>query len=283
MFNKLNTFLPDLNQSLIILALTTVAGSIISVLGGWAVYLLFPPLVPYKQFMMYPLVFLPPAIYIYWKIAYQKKIAFVSEATEIPVVPINNPGFGRLGGFLSFIIFFFLIFAFNIVTEPLSSWMGIPDFIKEVMKQMKENPLTMFISVAVFAPLFEEVLCRGIILRGLLHYYSPWKAILWSSAMFAIMHLNPWQAIPAFLIGGLMGWIYYKTRSLWATIFIHFLNNSFSFAITVLFPKLPDDVTFSSIIPGNYYYITFLIALLFTVGAIYLMNQKYDKPVSDKI
>ena len=283
MFKKLNTFLPDLNQSLIILALTTVAGSIISVLGGWAVYLLFPPLVPYKQFMMYPLVFLPPAIYIYTKIALTKKMADSSGAIEKPVVPINNPGFGKLGGLLSFIIFFFLIFAFNIVTEPLSSWMGIPDFIKEIMKLMKENPLTMFISVAVFAPLFEEVLCRGIILRGLLHYYSPWKAIIWSSAMFAIMHLNPWQAIPAFLIGGLMGWIYYKTRSLWATIFIHFLNNSFSFAITVLFPKLPDDVTFASIIPGNYYYITFLIALLFTVGAIYLMNQKYDKPVSDKI
>lgn len=210
-------------------------------------------------------------------------MAYVLGATEKPVVPLNNPGFGRLGGLLSFIIIFFLIFAFNIVTEPLSSWMGVPEFIKDVMQNMKENPLTAFISVAVFAPLFEEVLCRGIILRGLLHYYSPWKAILWSAAMFAVMHLNPWQAIPAFLIGGLMGWIYYKTRSLWATIFIHFLNNSFSFAITVLFPELPDDATFSSIIPGNYYYITYTIALLFTVGAIYLMNQKYDKPISDKI
>lgn len=283
MLRKLNTFLPDLNQSLIILALMIAAGSIIAILGTWAVYYVFPTMGPYSQFLMYPLLFLPPAIYIYIKIVTNKNMVNASGAVEKPVVPLNNPGFGKLGGLLSFIIFFFLIFAFNIVTEPFSSWMGVPDFIKTLMQNMKENPLTMFISVAVFAPLFEEVLCRGIILRGLLHYYSPWKAIVWSSAMFAVMHLNPWQAIPAFLIGGLMGWIYYKTRSLWATIFIHFLNNSFSFAITVLFPELPDDVTYSSIIPGNYYYITYIIALLFTVGAIYLMNKKYDKPVSDKI
>ncbi|EKD31851.1 MAG: hypothetical protein ACD_77C00233G0001 [uncultured bacterium] len=283
MLRKLNTFLPDLNQSLIILALMIAAGSIIAILGTWAVYYVFPTMGPYSQFLMYPLLFLPPAIYIYIKIVTNKNMVNASGAVEKPVVPLNNPGFGKLGGLLSFIIFFFLIFAFNIVTEPFSSWMGVPDFIKTLMQNMKENPLTMFISVAVFAPLFEEVLCRGIILRGLLHYYSPWKAIVWSSAMFAVMHLNPWQAIPAFLIGGLMGWIYYKTRSLWATIFIHFLNNSFSFAITVLFPELPDDVTYSSIIPGNYYYITFIIALIFTVGAIYLMNKKYDKPVSDKI
>ena len=54
---------------------------------------------------------------------------------------------------------------------------------------MKEIPLTTFISVAVFAPLFEEVLCRGIILRGLLHYYSPWKAILLSAAATPIIRI----------------------------------------------------------------------------------------------
>ena len=76
-------------------------------------------------------------------------MAYVLGATEKPIVPLNNPSFGRLGGVLSFIIIFFLIFAFNIVTEPLSSWMGVPDFIKTLMQNMKENPLTAFISVAV--------------------------------------------------------------------------------------------------------------------------------------
>jgi len=287
MIKKLDSYLPDLSQSLIIMGLMILVGTLVSVLATVAISFIFPAFEPYSQLLIYPLLFLPPAIFIYSKIVNQNDMAYVLGATEKPVVPLNNPRFGRLGGVLSFIIIFFLIFAFNIVTEPLSSWMGVPGFIKDLMQNMKENPLTSFISVAVFAPLFEEVLCRGIILRGLLHYYSPWKAILLSAAMFAVMHLNPWQAIPAFLIGGLMGWIYYKTRyktrSLWATIFIHFLNNSFSFAITVLFPELPDDATFSSIIPGNYYFITYTIALLFTVGAIYLMNQKYDKPVSNKI
>jgi membrane protease YdiL (CAAX protease family) len=283
MLKKLDSYLPDLSQCLIIMGLMILVGSVVSVLATVAIGFIFPSFEPYSQLLIYPLLFLPPGIYIYSKIVNQKDMAYVMGSAEKQIVPLNNPGFGRLGGVLSFILFFFLVFAFNLVTEPLSSWMGVPEFIRVLMQDMKDYPFTTFISVAIFAPLFEELLCRGIILRGLLHYYSPWKAILWSAGMFAVMHLNPWQAIPAFLIGSLMGWVYYKTRSLWATIFIHFINNGFSFAITVLFPQLPDDVTYASLIPGNYYYITFTIALLFTVGAIYIMNQKYDKPVSYKI
>ncbi len=281
MLKKIYSFLPDLSQSLIITGIMILVGSLISGLAMIAINFMIPALIPYTQLFLYPVLFLPPAIYIYLKIINQKNIEHVEGgSSEKVVIPINNPNFGRLGGILSFILIFFLVFSFNIITEPLSSWMGVPGFIKHLMQQMKENPLSTFIPIAIFAPLLEEVLCRGIILRGLLHYYSPWKAILWSAGIFAVIHLNPWQAIPAFLLGSLMGWIYYKTRSLWATIFIHFINNSFSFAITVLFPKLPDDITYSSIIPGNYYYITFTIALLFTAGAIYIMNQKYDKPLS---
>lgn len=283
MFRKLNSFLPNLNQSLIILALTILAGSLISILATFAINLIVPSFEPYSQLVMYPLLFLPAAVYIYSIIISRH---FTEDATGSNAqrdVPINWPDFGRIGGILSFILFFILIFAFNIITEPLSSWMGIPDFIKALMAQMKENPISTFITVVVLAPLFEELLCRGIILRGLLQYLSPWKAILLSAGMFAVMHMNPWQAIPAFLIGGLMGWIYYRTRSLWAVIFIHFINNGFSFAMTVFFPELPDDITFASIIPDNYYYLTYVIALLITVAIIYTMNQRYDKPLSDKI
>lgn len=83
--------------------------------------------------------------------------------------------------------------------------MGVPDFIKEFYDNMKLNPWSSFLTVVIFAPLFEELLCRGVILRGLLHHITPAKAIFWSALMFAVMHLNPWQALPAFMVGLLMG------------------------------------------------------------------------------
>ena len=175
-----------------------------------------------------------------------------------PTRPVNSKNFGKLGMTLSFIIIFFLIFTFNIATEPLYTWMGVPDFIKEFYDNMKLNPWSSFLTVVIFAPLFEELLCRGVILRGLLHHITPAKAIFWSALMFAVMHLNPWQALPAFMVGLLMGWIYWKTGSLLATIFIHFVNNGFSFMITLLFPDMGADATFSSLMPFNQYIILYV-------------------------
>lgn len=282
-FKNLHYFLPDLRQSWILLGLTAIVGTVVSVLATTAVTIVFPSVSGWPELLIYPFLFIPPAVYIYSKLANQKDIADVTGNNDRQSIPLNKPSFGKLGGVLSFSLLFPLVFAFNIATEPLSSWMGLPDFMKQLFEQMKEYPVSAFISVAIFAPLLEEILCRGIILRGLLAHYPPSKAILWSAAMFAIMHMNPWQAVPAFLMGIMMGWIYYRTRSIWAVIFIHFINNSFSFIITAFFPGIAADATFSSILPGNLYYLIFVASVIYTAGVIYLMNRHYDKPLSIKI
>ena len=82
-----------------------------------------------------------------------------------------------------------------------------------------------FLLAAIFAPIFEEWLCRGMVLRGLLSKMKPGWAIVVSALFFALIHLNPWQALNAFIIGVIMGYIYYKTGSLWLTMLVHFVNN----------------------------------------------------------
>lgn len=78
----------------------------------------------------------------------------------------------------------------------------------------------------IVAPLTEELLFRGIILRGFLRVYSVPRSIFLSSALFAIIHLNPWQAIGAFVLGGLFGWWYVRTRSLLPCIVGHAAFNA---------------------------------------------------------
>ena len=82
-----------------------------------------------------------------------------------------------------------------------------------------------FLLAAIFAPIFEEWLCRGMVLRGLLSKMKPGWAIVVSALFFALIHMNPWQALNAFIIGVIMGYIYYKTGSLWLTMLVHFVNN----------------------------------------------------------
>lgn len=89
----------------------------------------------------------------------------------------------------------------------------------------------MWLQALIGAPIFEELLFRGIILMGLYKKYnnSPKKAIIVSSTIFAVVHLNIPQGINAFILGIILGGIYYYTKSMKLAIFAHFVNNFFVF------------------------------------------------------
>lgn len=78
----------------------------------------------------------------------------------------------------------------------------------------------------VAAPVLEEMLFRGVILRSFLRQYSRTRAILWSSAIFGIAHLNLYQLASAFAIGIVAGWLYERCRSLWPCILLHAAYNA---------------------------------------------------------
>jgi membrane protease YdiL (CAAX protease family) len=133
--------------------------------------------------------------------------------------------------------------------------------------------------VVIFAPLFEEWLCRKVALGGLLRKgFSPAAAIFWSALMFGVIHMNPWQAIPGFLMGLLFGWIYWRTRSLWSVIFMHAVNNGAAMLFTVLFPELPDDVTTLDIVGVANYPWILITAIVLTLSLIWILHKYLAHP-----
>ena len=113
------------------------------------------------------------------------------------------------------------------LTMPLGDLIPMPDSIKEVFIELflKMNNIYGLITVAIAAPILEELVFRGIILDGLLKRRSPLSAILISSFLFGFVHLNPWQFIAAMILGMFIGWVYYRTKNLFYCILIHFTNN----------------------------------------------------------
>jgi membrane protease YdiL (CAAX protease family) len=101
----------------------------------------------------------------------------------------------------------------------------MPEFIKNSLGKAMNSSLPTILTAVVAAPVFEEIICRGIICEGLIKNISPRAGILWSAFIFAVIHLNPWQGFSAFAIGCFLGWVYWKTRSIIPCIFIHFVNN----------------------------------------------------------
>lgn len=131
--------------------------------------------------------------------------------------------------------------AISLLMEPVIEAIPYYQEFQELFSGMLgENTLLIFATVAISAPLLEEILFRGIILDGFLKNYSPTKAIIWSAVIFGLIHMNPYQFIAATLIGILMGWIYWRTKSLWLCILIHFVNNSLGFFMNWIF-ELPED------------------------------------------
>lgn len=273
---RLTNFLPNLRQAWILVLLLTVVGSILVAAVTLPFSLLLPSITKQLEFLLYPIIFIPPLLYIDRQTKKQ-----VTEDKQLLL--ISTPNYGRAGVAPHFIALFLLLFAVNYVIEPLTSWMGTPQFLEELTKSIFDYKISAFVSVVIFAPLLEELLCRGVILRGLLNHTTPTRAILWSALIFGVIHLNPWQAIPAFILGAIMGWVYWKSRSLWSTIFLHFVNNLFSYTITVLYPSLPVDAGFKDILPTQLYYILYLVALIVTATTILFINKQYKHAIPSEV
>ncbi len=84
-----------------------------------------------------------------------------------------------------------------------------------------------FISLAVVPAICEELLFRKVILNYS-KKFGNFFAVLFSSLLFGLIHMNFGQGIFAFLIGLIFGTIAVKTNSIKITVFLHFLNNGYA-------------------------------------------------------
>lgn len=104
-----------------------------------------------------------------------------------------------------------------------------------------------FITICILAPIFEEIIFRGIILKGMLnHKVKPVIAIFVSGLIFGLAHLNPWQFIGAGILGIIFGFIYYRTNSLFLTMLLHFLNNTLSYILMLIYGDKEENVFLSN-------------------------------------
>lgn len=83
----------------------------------------------------------------------------------------------------------------------------------------------------VMAPIFEEVLFRGIVMRELLNIMRPWAAILLQGIIFGVAHGVLFQSFFAGMVGVALGIIYYKTGDIKTAMVCHGMFN-YSVVIT---------------------------------------------------
>ncbi len=111
----------------------------------------------------------------------------------------------------------------------LRSLLPPPRWLEELFEQLLFGERGLWASlvlVALVAPLSEELLFRGVVLRGFLARYPARRAIVLSALLFGATHFNPWQFPSATVFGLLAAWWYLRTGSLVPCLFGHALNNA---------------------------------------------------------
>jgi len=129
-----------------------------------------------------------------------------------------------------FFSLFAVFFSVQAVAQVLSAVMELifNHFGMSMMEGMEQvsttgDTVSMFLYVAILAPVSEEILFRGAILRSLQPFGKKF-AVLASAFLFGMFHGNLIQTPYAFLVGLVLGYVTVEYSMGWA-IFLHLLNN----------------------------------------------------------
>ncbi len=139
-------------------------------------------------------------------------------------------------------IILFSLTIFSIGTIIISSeienifryFINVPEFFYELTNDLNDSRFMVyaFIAISIVAPITEELMFRGIILRGFLLNYSKIKSVILTAFLFAFIHLNPLQFFGAFLFGIFAAIIILNTKNLLLTIYFHSLFNFLPWSIS---------------------------------------------------
>lgn len=119
---------------------------------------------------------------------------------------------------------------------------SLPSGTEKLFEQIMGKPWG-YLAIGIFAPLAEELVFRGAILRKLLTLTGErwhWLAIALSAVVFGAVHGNVPQFIHAALIGLLLGWMYYRTGSILPGVMFHWVNNTVAYVMFNLMPQMGD-------------------------------------------
>lgn len=147
----------------------------------------------------------------------------------------------------SFFLYFFTILGIFSLQQILQVYLyfqemiPVPESFKQILKQLKETIessyklvagaknfgelLYVIFAVAFVPAIVEETVFRGYLQSTLEKSLNPVKSIIIGGIIFSIFHLNPINIIPLILMGTYLGFLYYKSNSLFIPVIAHFFNN----------------------------------------------------------
>lgn len=86
--------------------------------------------------------------------------------------------------------------------------------------------ILMVIGSVLLSPVAEEGLFRGFLQVSLENKGDITRAVLLTSVSWALIYMNPYWAIPVFVFGIFLGYLSWKTKSIWPSVAMHAVQSS---------------------------------------------------------
>ncbi len=165
------------------------------------------------------------------------------------------------------IVFFVVCIALTYISNLLFSYMGMEGkLISGIGLSYDDANLTypLYVFMLIFVtPLLEEYAFRGVLLNVLSRYGKRF-ALVASSVIFALAHLNFAEMIPAFVMGIQLGKTELRYKSIQPTIVIHVLFNALIYALCVI----PASIT---------KYMAYGLAAIVFIAAYLIISGRYER------
>ena len=169
-----------------------------------------------------------PTYYLFYRERKQELLTFVSVRS---IRPLSIPILVLFGCSLSYMlaIILTLLSQFDIFSKVFNNYEQVSEMI------FGGSFVLSLLSVGIIGPVFEEVLFRGLVFGELRKITKVKVALVLQALLFGIYHLNVVQGIYAFVLGLIIGFVYYRSSSIIAPIIIHVSINSLSVIIDEFF------------------------------------------------
>lgn len=135
-----------------------------------------------------------------------------------------------------------------------------------------------YLALGILAPVAEELVFRGAILRSLMAYFNyrlPWIPIVVSALLFGVVHGNVAQFANAFVMGLLLGWLYCRTHSIVLGVALHWVNNTVAYAMYKLMPEMNDGQLIDLFHGDNkLMYMGLFCSLLVLLPSLFQLNKR---------
>jgi len=183
---------------------------------------------------------IPVIAYLFWRLSSQ-----AGWPVQFGLVA-RKPAREIRAGFLGLIAALPLTFGITAVVVAVGSLLSAPPPPQIGHKMLEEMVVTrqtsamvlMVVSAVLAAPLFEEIVFRGLMQTSLLSSMKlhRWWVIIFSSIVFAAIHVTSatWHTLPAlFVLGMVLGWLYERHGSLVPCFMVHAGFNAINIALAM--------------------------------------------------